>query len=258
VERQGDIMTWKKFFLTLERICLIITVGSIFIAVIFFFLERNDRRKSKHYQAWQVINSAKGHLSNGGRIDALQDLAEDNISLAGVDLSNAYLYRLKLKKGASLYGANLAGANLFEASLADVYFADANLFKTSLNYSNLQRARFMGANLGEATLFKVNLSKADLNGANLSSAILWGADLSGADLFNAILVGADLLEVDLSGASLLDIKGWKKIKSINSTNIYGIEYPPDGFIEWAKEHGAVSFKNKIEWEEFIEKNKKRK
>ena len=53
-----------------------------------------DRLKAKHYQAWQVINSAHGNRGSGGRIDALRDLAQDGVSLAGVNLDRARLKRL--------------------------------------------------------------------------------------------------------------------------------------------------------------------
>ena len=47
-------------------------------AVIFYFTESGDRRKQKHYHAWQVINTAQGKNGSGGRIEALQELNEDH------------------------------------------------------------------------------------------------------------------------------------------------------------------------------------
>src|ERR1700761_5141492 len=46
---------------------------SILFAAIFYFMGAPTRLKQKHYQAWQVINTAEGRGGNGGRIDALQD-----------------------------------------------------------------------------------------------------------------------------------------------------------------------------------------
>ena len=52
----------------------------------------------------------------------------------------------------------------------------------------------------------------------------------------------------ISGYSPLDRSPkCQEIKSIESANIYGIENPPDGFIEWATEHGVVSTKDIVEW-----------
>jgi hypothetical protein len=60
---------------------------SILVGVIFYFAGTRDRREQRHYQAWQVINTAEGKGGNGGRIDALQDLNADGIPLGAVDLS---------------------------------------------------------------------------------------------------------------------------------------------------------------------------
>jgi len=41
--------------------------------------------------------------------------------------------------------------------------------------------------------------------------------------------------------------GWQSIKSIRYANIYGVKSPPNGFEEWALEHGAVSIEDAAEW-----------
>ena len=41
---------------------------SILVAVIFYFSESGNRIKQRHYQAWQVINTAQGKGGSGGRI----------------------------------------------------------------------------------------------------------------------------------------------------------------------------------------------
>jgi len=69
---------------------------SVLIAVIFYFAGTNDRINQRHYQAWQVINTAQGKGGSGGRIEALQELAEDGVSLTGVDVSGAFLQGLRL------------------------------------------------------------------------------------------------------------------------------------------------------------------
>src|SRR5258708_14068805 len=69
---------------------------SVLIAVIFYFAESGDRKKQKHYQAWQVINTAQGQGGSGGRIEALQELNEDHVPLVGVDASGAFLPGIEL------------------------------------------------------------------------------------------------------------------------------------------------------------------
>ena len=44
---------------------------SILVAVVFWFTEADRRTHQRHYQAWQVINTAKGKGGNGGRMVAL-------------------------------------------------------------------------------------------------------------------------------------------------------------------------------------------
>ena len=58
---------------------------SVLVAVIFYYSESGDRLKQKHYQAWQVINTAQGKGGSGGRIEALQELNKDGVALVGVD-----------------------------------------------------------------------------------------------------------------------------------------------------------------------------
>src|SRR3974377_317106 len=81
----------------------------VLIAVVFYFAESGDRLTKKHYQAWQVINTAQGKGGNGGRIEALQELNADGVPLVGVDLSMAFLQGGQLKKG-NLSRATRAGA----------------------------------------------------------------------------------------------------------------------------------------------------
>jgi len=127
---------------------------TIIVAVIFYFVEADDRRKQKHYQAWQVINSAQGKGGSGGRIEALEELKREQVSLAGVDLSKGW-------------------------------FLEIDLQNANLQNANLQNAKFWGGDLRFA-----DLSGADLSGADLRFADLRGADLKFADLQNAKLWGA--------------------------------------------------------------------
>jgi pentapeptide repeat protein len=120
--------------------------------------------KAANYHAWTVVNSAQGKGGSGGRIDALQDLNRNGVSLAGVRLDGAWL------EGIDLRGAKLSRAGLREA--------------------NLRGAILQGANLEGADLTNVNLTGADLQGAFLK-----GADLSGAELGTADLRVADLAEI---------------------------------------------------------------
>src|ERR1700745_1523689 len=86
---------------------------SLLVAAVSYFGESKDRMKQKHYQAWQVINSAQGKGGSGGRIDALEELHRDAVPLVGVDVSDAFL------QGVDLNGANLLRANFRSFSSPD-------------------------------------------------------------------------------------------------------------------------------------------
>src|SRR5438270_1364048 len=104
---------------------------SILIAVIFYFSESGDRLKQKHYQAWQVINTAQGKGGSGGRIEALQELNADKVPLVGIDLRDAFLQ----------------GVNLDHADLSRSEFGSADLRNSSLRSGNLAFAGLNTANL---------------------------------------------------------------------------------------------------------------
>ncbi len=185
---------------------------SILVVVVLYFIERPDRIKQKHYQAWQVINTAQGKGGSGGRIEALEELNHDRVPLVGVDAQGAFLMGLRLD------GAPLARANFSSADLRGCHF-----HSTDLSFATLAGANFRGCDLESANLENTNLSDTDLVGANLA-----GADLAGANLSNA-----DLRECDLRGLS------WKDIAAIKNANIFHVKNAPEGFLAWAAGHGAV-------------------
>jgi hypothetical protein len=185
---------------------------SVLIAVIFYFSESGDRLKQKHYQAWQVINTAQGKGGNGGRIEALQELNNDGCPLVGVDASGAFLQNVHLER------ARLRRADFSGADLRDSDFDFADLSDSELSNANLRRGHLRGT---------------DLQGADLESADLVDANLSDADLS-----GAKLTDADLSSANLSKVR-WRGVASLKNANIYGVKNAPDGFVAWAKLHGAV-------------------
>jgi hypothetical protein len=210
---------WAAFFLGKWPVVeLLEYLGSfsILFAAVVYFSGAPDRLKQKHYQAWQVINTAEGKGGNGGRIDALQELNHDRVSLIGVNVAGAYLQGLRLD------GARVRRATFAESDLRDASFRRANLSDGDLHFANLRGA--------------------DLRESNLSGARLDDADLLGADLTGAELAGARLDNADLRGANLSGIKNWQGIASMDKANILGVRNAPPGFVEWAKKKGALESK----------------
>jgi hypothetical protein len=209
------VFEWFAYFLsnwTFLHVVNYLRTFGILVAVIFYFSESGDRLKQKHYQAWQVINTAQGKGGNGGRIDALQELNEDKVPLVGVDVSGAFLQGLRLEKG-NLARATLNAADIRNAVLPSIDFSDADLRSVNFRDSNCRSALFR-------------------------NAILDDADFSGADLSNADFNGATLSNIDLRNANLQSID-WQHIGSIKGANIAGVKNAPKDFLIWALKNGAV-------------------
>src|SRR6185312_2127742 len=93
------IWDWLAFLLSRWTFVVVLEyLGSlsILVAVFFYFHDAGNRIKQRHYQAWQVINTAQGKGGSGGRIEALEELNRDGVSLIGVDVSNAFLQAIDL------------------------------------------------------------------------------------------------------------------------------------------------------------------
>jgi len=185
---------------------------SVLVGVILYFSESGDRIKQRHYQAWQVINTAQGKGGSGGRIEALQELNADKVALVGVDASASFLQGIHLER------ANLVRSDFSAADLRGSAFQYADLAFGDLHSANLRGA---------------DLVHADFSNANLSDTDLVGSNLAGARLDNADLSSADLRKANLNAIS------WRQIASIKSANIAGIRNAPQGFREWALKNGAM-------------------
>jgi hypothetical protein len=185
---------------------------SILIAVVFYFSESGSRVKQKHYQAWQVINTAQGKGGSGGRVEALQELVGDNVPLTGVDVSEAFLQGLRLKR--------------------------ANLVRANFHNADVRNGALVESNLADATLAGANFRRADLQGSSLRGADLTDIDLEGANLSDVDLSETNLENADLRGANLHGVR-WTAISNVKMANLAGAIDAPKEFILWALQHGAV-------------------
>jgi uncharacterized protein YjbI with pentapeptide repeats len=199
---------------------------SILLGVILYFAESGDREKQKHYQAWQVINTAQGKGGSGGRKEALQELASDRIDLVGVDVSDAFLQRVQLR--------------------------NANLARASFRSCDLREASFEGANLAWADFSSANLRYGSLARANLRHAMFTDSDLNGCTLAAADCQAVDFSRADLRNCDLRDLQ-WKQIAAVKLANLFGAKNLPDGFFAWALQKGAVTIGSSDDWAALIAK-----
>src|SRR5215471_15852402 len=159
-------MEWCAYLLnnwTFLEVLEYLSSFGVLVAVLFYFAESGDRLKQKHYQAWQVINTAQGKGGNGGRLDALQELNEDRVELVGVDVSGAFLQGLRLEK-ANLARANFNAADVRNAVLPRIDFSDADLRSANLRECDCRNAVLRGANLNDSDFSSASLAGADLTG----------------------------------------------------------------------------------------------
>ncbi len=198
---------------------------SVLVAVIFYFSESGNRRKQRHYQAWQVVNTAQGKGGSGGRVEALQELNFDHVSLVGVDASGAFLQGITLPRG------NLSRCDLHASDLRN-----STLNEATLTFCNLRDANFRYADLSQARLDNAQLQGADLHGAKLRGAFLEQADLS----------GVDLRETDMSGLV------YDHIDAMRLANVWGVQNAPPGFMDYAMRHGAVSIEMDEPWNQLFQ------
>lgn len=210
---------WLSGWAFLEVLEYVERLG-ILVAIIFYFADSGNRTKQRHYQAWQVINTAQGKGGSGGRVEALQELLEDKVSLVGLDVSDAYLFRVRLDK-ARLDRSNFHGVDARGGSF--------------------EKAKMEFADLTSANVRSGNFTKADLKNADLKDADLIGAKFTEADLRATDLSRADLRNTDLGGVK------WREIRAIKLANVYGVRNAPDGFVDWALSQGAVAIETDSDW-----------
>jgi len=200
---------------------------SVLVAVIFYFADSGNRLKQKHYQAWQVINTAQGKGGSGGRIDALQELNNDHVSLVGVDASGAFLRGILLER--------------------------AHLERCNLDSADLRNGDLKFAKLSDSDLQSTNFREADLTGADLSSADLQDADLNQANFEKANLAHSNLSRADLRNADFRDVQ-WNEIQSLKQANIYGVRNAPPDFLVFAQKQGAISLASDDDWNAALRKS----
>jgi uncharacterized protein YjbI with pentapeptide repeats len=171
---------------------------AILFGAILYIIDSRERIQKDKYEAWQVIDRARGIRTSYARVKAIEFLAEYNEALRGLDLPGADL------TGIALNNTDISNSNFHFAILSR-----ANLKETDLSKSILREAVFsdFSGKAGLSTdvftnLENANLENCDLRLADLRNVHLEGANLSGADLRGANLLHANLNFVRLNGVKI--------------------------------------------------------
>jgi uncharacterized protein YjbI with pentapeptide repeats len=251
-EHLSDRLNKWAFLDVLERIGHL----AVLVAVVFYIMEAPERRKVKQYYAWQIINSLKDSRTDGGRKYAIHDLIQDGVSLAGIELMYAILPHVDFKN-ADLRQGRFEGAELLDADFQRAVLSGSKFDESLLSRANFSEACMKNVEFGSARLENANFSHADLEkanfqGAKLKNAVFADSNLSGARLDRVDLTGVDFSRANLRRVELGGCVHWKDIKSIRLANITGVTEPEKGFLEWAREHGAVEIEDDLKWKHLID------
>jgi uncharacterized protein YjbI with pentapeptide repeats len=186
---------------------------------------QEDARKSRQYQAWQVITNAQGKPGNGGRVQALGELNADQVDLTGVDITGAYLPNLQLARATLTNGrgdsavivrADLRQATLSEGSFRKAQFAEtdfrdvraismtldsAKIMSSCLDLGTFDHSSFRGATFAELAIRHADFQWADFRGAVLFLVRFDSVNLAGSDFRGVNLRGTSFGDVMADGAN---------------------------------------------------------
>ena len=163
----------------------------MFYLALFISVISTSLSASKYFKNPGIFKDIKtiygdSHPYSGMYLEPLANL--NGTDLSGADLSNAYIWGVKLNDS-NLAGVNFSSANLLNSRLRNANLPSANFFDVNLRYAILSGANLSGAYLLNADLFYVSFLDANLSGADLSGAINVGYAYtwSGANLYGATL-----------------------------------------------------------------------
>src|SRR5712671_1906842 len=147
-----------------------------------------DAKKSKHYVAWQTLNSAAGKPGNAGRSEALQDLNEDGISLVGVDLSG--------------------GANFFTPLvLTNAKIAFANFSGAKLDSPDFSAANLSGSIFADGYCFAGQFQRALLSNMTMSNYVFFGCDFQSNSFENTKIINCSFKFCNF-GSAKFETSSW--------------------------------------------------
>jgi hypothetical protein len=116
-----------------------------------------DAKKSRHYVAWQTINSALGKPGNGGRADALNDLNQDGIRLDGISLSGGVI----LVNPLNLTNARMTHADFSQGQYEGVNFSGVAFDSSKWDNTFSHNCNFQGASFWDVMFKGANFTLCD-------------------------------------------------------------------------------------------------
>ena len=224
-----------------------------------------DARTSRHYVAWQTINSAVGKPGNAGRADALYDLNSGGISLAYVDISGQAVFppfftltNAELR-GADLTGAlfqkpNLSGANLREAKLGDIRVTFGDLSGTDMSLTEVTNARFFGCDFSSAQLRPLRFENTEFVYCNFYRAVIGSvAEIRRYTMESPIVMKGVFTNVVFKNCNFVEsdmASLWFRYPTaFVGCNIYKISNAPPTVL--VRSNASIAFTNFLDWVDWL-------
>ena len=224
-----------------------------------------DARKSRHYVAWQTINSALGKPGNAGRVDALQDLNQDGIQLDGISLSG----NVVLVGPLNLTNASMTHADFSDGTYEKVNFSRANLYSSKWSNvlcdgCNFQGASFWAATISHSTFIWCDFGCAEESGKQLNAVFqtqftgertefrvcnFVGAAFPMNDWNSVFFFACNLAYADLSDIFIANNTN----ETLFCCNLFGATASPE-VIKWVS-HQRVAFTNIVSLEQWKDRSR---
>jgi uncharacterized protein YjbI with pentapeptide repeats len=214
-----------------------------------------DARKSRHYVAWQTINSALGKPGNGGRTDALQDLNQDGIPMDGISLSG----NVVLVGPLNLTNARMTHADFSDGTYERINFSGANLDFSKWNNTLSEDCTFRSASFWAAIFNRSTFIWCDFSNALFQTQFTGDhsefrvCNFTGAafpmNFWNTVeFFGCNLAYADLTHL-FIGVNGFTNTAdTLFCCNLYGATASPDTIV--AARHQLVTFTNVVSLEQW--------
>lgn len=213
---------WPQLKPWVEGAVIVATVIPVLVSAVYYLAETKTRERSAILAAWSLLVQMEAKRPDAGRTDALRELQENGVSLAGLVLNSAILHRLDLQ-GADLAHSEFNQIECRTCSFRGSHFSDADLsggeYKEGCDF---RQVRFERVQIGSAVLADCNFDQAILhqvtgddhtsfNGAVLRGSVISNTDLSRSNFDNADLENAHIINSSLIRASFQKAvaTGWR-------------------------------------------------
>lgn len=203
---------------------------------------KNNVKYLREHAAFDLIFILIGVVGLGVTCDQVRQAGRD------IEITTDLAIRSQLT---SQDGAT-SGAGLYAI---DALVNDGGIRIHNLSRLVLRHADLSGVIMDGCIFHETNLQHSNLEGASLQDADMQDADLEFADMAMTNLARSNMRRVDLRRTNLKGLKGWRSIEDIELANIWNVYNPPEGFVDWAVQNGAVQIQGDSEWRALTDHDK---